>query len=302
MTFRDLSAKMRSAPTLYNAGTSLAYVLAAGYCKRWRMESEGLTVADALLAVVAVPEHFRLEWRALAATLAAAKLAHEEALTGAADSQRRQSKGGGTGMSSVLLKAHVETAMLPRVLWELGKPLQPQLRLFVGSHRAAHAVAASRVNEATPTALAHGIHFIDVLECSLSRDRSKWSLHFLLSGDHGLDLQRASAVLVDVGNDVPVSVPAPLSEFHVSAVPEAALRQLGEALGLASPANSEKGSRFEFSGTTGVSLAITSCKETANTYEVSAEVQGAARGSRLLLTGDIERPTHRCAMLMLVLL
>lgn len=334
---RSLSAKKRDMPTRYNTCTTLAFVLAAGLNKRWQMESGVHAVAEAMLALLAVPEPFQMEWRALAATIAAAEIAHREATSltsagtttstpeeashgqggapmgphgaqgeapmaigqpgdhqaGATDVQRQHCKGM-VREPPIVLKALAETAVLPQLLWATGKPWKPELRLLVGSRRAAHAVAASSANEALSTAQAHSMQFIDALECSLSHDRSVWSLQFLLPEDHGLNLNDSAAILVDLGNRVDVSVPVMLSDLEACAIPESTLCRLGEALGLRAPATLEREAGSCSPG--GVSLAITSCKETLKAYELSVEIHGAATASRLVVAGDIERPTHRCAI------
>jgi hypothetical protein len=305
---------MRSMTTIHNTGTSLAYLLAAGFGKRWQLDRTEQSAADAMLALLTVPKPFRLQWRASIACIAAAEGARDEVPTTSPvksseevshlraeeprDDPAEQSSHhvGPTAVQQlqsrpILLKAEMKTAITPQFLWAAGKKWQPHLRLLVGSHRAAHAVALSSSHEALSTALEHSMHFFDALDYTLSDDRKVWSVQFLIPGDHGLDLHCVSAILVDMLHHTDVSMPVPLSDFEACSIPVSRFCQLGKALGLRVPATSGR----ESVSSGGISLVITSCRETSTTYEVSAELNGATNNSKLSLTTDLAQPTHRCA-------
>jgi hypothetical protein len=301
----------------FSMGTCLAYVLAAGFGKRWRLETDVSSVAEALLAVISAPLHFRLEWRALAACIAAAEARPESpsAPSGSSDTEavRAEDRAGRARPGSlpasappVFLKGTMATQEAPQREWTDRSGLyQGVPRLLIGSRAAVQRVAGMS-HFAIPAALQMGleVQVLDALDCRVSEDRASLAVQFLLPADHGLALADTWAILTDA---IParsrgcLSYPTSLADFKVAKVRPSCFSQLGDALGLHGPAV-QQGSHGGSSDCDPkvpdeMSMALADCRETENEYKVTVSVRCASDPSGVdvkPVLGQSPLSTQRC--------
>eukprot|EP00884_Botryococcus_braunii_P019941 jgi/Botrbrau1/6630/Bobra.104_2s0017.1 len=314
----DLYMRDRSGIAL-PTGSCLAYLLAAGFQRRWQLDKEVPSVAQALQSLIAVPEHFRLEWRAHAACIARAEQVPSAGSSPSASSPPPEgprgvhtaAEEGPSGQQNasapppppILLNGNMATFPYAQVLWAGTIPYQPGLRMFVGSRAAAEAVAGSMPETLVPTALSKKMHFFDALDCSLSDDCTNLSVQVLLPGDHGLPLASSWAVLADVlsVHNATVGLPTPLSRFTATALGGGIFSQLQAALGIDSgissfPAGDSPNTGAGDPDQRNPVLAISDCRETEKSYDVTIRIDCGTDPSGVELTPALSRSgmsTHR---------
>lgn len=156
-------------------GTCLAYLLAGGLRKRWRLETDAPSMAAALLSLISVPEHFEMEWRALTACIAMAE-APRRAI-GAPEAEAATKV-----VAPILLRKKMATNYRPQYMWaDNTLPCHSVLRMLVGSRAAAEAVSGTIPSGIVPTAVPRGMHFLMLSSaaCQMpapARPCSSWSL------------------------------------------------------------------------------------------------------------------------------
>eukprot|EP00884_Botryococcus_braunii_P019944 jgi/Botrbrau1/6633/Bobra.104_2s0020.1 len=272
----------------YTMGTCLAYLLAGGFRKRWRLQADMPSVADALLALIRVPDHFRLEWRALAACISMAEVPGRpkgapaaEGVPAAEDSQPNK------GQPPFLLKGRMATDHRLRDMWaDNVVRFQSVLRMLVGSHAAMQAVRRSSPDRIVPTALAHKMHFFDAVDCVVSEDCSTLTAQFLVPADHDICLETSWAILTDVmtfRGDGMVSNPTKISSFRAVPVRQRCFSRLRDGLGLRSSMGSAQGIPKENAAPDPspdeMSLTIADCEETEDAYKVKIGIRCASEPS-----------------------
>jgi hypothetical protein len=212
---------------------TLAYLLAA--CVGIPGHSSSLGALAGLDPPVQIPRCFRLGWQAAAALIAAGEAFRLRSPPAQPGHTMLSAPSSQVVERPILLSAqmatHPRASLLDHhLIGEIGMVNQPSLRLVLGEADAISKIAgfgAPPPDEIFELAEAADLHIIDNMSCQMREDGP--DLQFLLPANHGLDLARTAAVLLDV-KTFAITQPLLLNSFNRRTVALESCRRLCAAL------------------------------------------------------------------------